>query len=89
MVYISLSCYLSRLSDQSVFRAIDITFVCAVSVVQIAFATAIVAGDFGGIMREFEVSEVVVALTVSLMIIGFGIGPLIMAPLVSIFYTLG
>ena len=54
------------------------------SVVQIAFATAIIAGDFGDVMREFEVSEVVIALTVSLMIIGFGIGPLIMAPLVRI-----
>ena len=33
-------------------------------------------------MKEFEVSEVVVALSVSLMIVGFGIGPLILAPLV-------
>ncbi|RDX39687.1 hypothetical protein OH76DRAFT_1367272, partial [Lentinus brumalis] len=30
-----------------------ITSVCAVSVVQIAFATAIIAGDFGGVMKEF------------------------------------
>ncbi|KAL7283861.1 hypothetical protein ACG7TL_003301 [Trametes sanguinea] len=37
--------------------------------------------DFGGVMEEFQVSEVVVALSVSLMIIGFGIGPLILAPL--------
>ncbi|EIW51893.1 MFS general substrate transporter [Trametes versicolor FP-101664 SS1] len=58
-----------------------ITFVCALSVVAIAFATAIIAGDFGGVMEEFQVSEVVVALSVSLMIIGFGIGPLILAPL--------
>ncbi|TFK91081.1 MFS general substrate transporter [Polyporus arcularius HHB13444] len=58
-----------------------ITFVCAVSVVQIAFATAIIAGDFSGVMKEFHVSEVVVALTVSLMIVGFGVGPLILAPL--------
>ena len=58
---------------------------CAVSVVQIAFATAIIAGDFGDVMAEFEVSEVVIALTVSLMIIGFGVGPLIMAPLVRIY----
>ncbi|OBZ65999.1 hypothetical protein A0H81_14041 [Grifola frondosa] len=46
----------------------------------VAFATAIVAGDFSGIEKAFNVSEVVIALTVSLMIIGFGIGPLIMAP---------
>ncbi len=65
-------------------RTQDITFVCALSVVSIAFATAIIAGDFGGVMREFEVSEVVVALSVSLMIVGFGIGPLILAPLVRL-----
>ncbi|RDX39588.1 MFS general substrate transporter, partial [Lentinus brumalis] len=58
-----------------------ITSVCAVSVVQIAFATAIIAGDFGGVMKEFDVSQVVVALIVSLMIVGFGVGPLILGPL--------
>lgn len=42
------------------------------AVVQVAFASAVVTGDFRGIEDEFGVSEVVTALSVSLMVVGFG-----------------
>lgn len=42
------------------------------SVVSVAFGSAVVTGDFGGIEKEFGVGEVVTALSVSLMVVGFG-----------------
>lgn len=62
---------------------LDITLVCAIAVVQVAFASAVVTGDFRDIEAEFHVGEVVTALSVSLMVVGFGIGPLCWSPLVS------
>ncbi|KAJ7735125.1 hypothetical protein DFH07DRAFT_967361 [Mycena maculata] len=38
---------------------------------------AVVTGDFEGIEGQFGVNEVVTALTVSLEVVGFGIGPLV------------
>lgn len=64
---------------------LDITAICAISVVSVAFASAVVTGDFDGIQAEFHVGTVVVALSVSLMVVGFGIGPLAWSPLVCIF----
>lgn len=61
----------------------DITAVCAFSVVEVAFASAVVTGDFKDIMAEFHKGNVVVALSVSLMVCGFGVGPLFWSPLVS------
>ncbi|KZT66127.1 MFS general substrate transporter [Daedalea quercina L-15889] len=58
-----------------------ITGVCAIAVVAVAFASAVVTGDFGDVQDEFHVGEVVVALSVSLMVCGFGIGPLAWAPM--------
>ncbi|EPS98981.1 hypothetical protein FOMPIDRAFT_1125239 [Fomitopsis schrenkii] len=58
-----------------------LTAVAAISVVAVAFASAVVTGDFGDIQDEFHVGEVVVALSVSLMVCGFGIGPLAWSPL--------
>ncbi len=62
----------------------DITAVCAIAVVQVAFASAVITGDFRDIEAEFGVGEVVTALSVSLMVVGFGIGPLAWSPLVSV-----
>ena len=62
---------------------LDITAVAALAVVQVAFASAVVTGDFKDIENEFHVGEVVTALSVSLMVVGFGLGPLCWSPLVS------
>ncbi|KZT27656.1 MFS general substrate transporter [Neolentinus lepideus HHB14362 ss-1] len=62
-----------------------LTAVVALSVIACAFGSAIVTGDFDGIEAEFGVSEVVVALSVSLMVVGFGIGPLAWSPLSELY----
>lgn len=62
-----------------------ITAICAISVVSVAFASAVVTGDFDGIQEEFHVGTVVVALSVSLMVVGFGIGPLAWSPLSELY----
>lgn len=49
-----------------------ITAVVALAVVQVAFASSVISGDFGAIESQFGVSNVVAALSVSLMVIGFG-----------------
>lgn len=49
-----------------------VTAVVAIAVVQVAFASAVVTGDFAGMEEQFDVSRTVVALTVSLMVVGFG-----------------
>ena len=52
------------------------------SVVEVAFASSVVTGDFDGLMEEFHMGDVVVALSVTLMVCGFGIGPLFWSPMV-------
>ncbi|KAH9952005.1 MFS general substrate transporter [Amylocystis lapponica] len=58
-----------------------ITAVVAMDVVAVAFASAVVTGDFDGMEEYFGVGEVVIALSVSLMVAGFGVGPLAWSPL--------
>ncbi|KAI0062385.1 MFS general substrate transporter [Artomyces pyxidatus] len=58
-----------------------VTAIVALAVVSVAFGSAIMTGDFHDVEDEFGVSQVVVALTVSLMVVGFGLGPLVWAPL--------
>lgn len=47
---------------------------------QVALSSAIVTGDFKDQMAHFNVSEEVIALTVSLPVCGFGLGPLLWSP---------
>jgi multidrug resistance protein len=58
-----------------------ITYFLGIICFMVAFASAVVTGDMIGPQETFGVSEEVVILTVSLLVIGFGIGPLIFAPL--------
>lgn len=55
---------------------------CAFAVVEVAFASAVITGDFEDVEAEFHVGQVVVALSVTLMVCGFGIGPLFWSPMV-------
>lgn len=47
----------------------------------VAFASGVVTGDLEGPQKEFGVSMEVVILSVSLFVVGFGVGPLVFAPL--------
>ncbi|CAK5275989.1 unnamed protein product [Mycena citricolor] len=62
-----------------------ITFVVTCAVISVTFGSAVITGDFKDIQAEFRVGEVVVALSVSLMVVGFGIGPLAWSPLSEIY----
>lgn len=46
----------------------------------VAFSSAVVTGDIDGPMATFHVGMEVIILTVTLFVIGFGIGPLVFAP---------
>ncbi|KAH3676325.1 hypothetical protein WICPIJ_009135 [Wickerhamomyces pijperi] len=58
-----------------------LTFFLGLVCFDVAFASSVVTGDIEGPMKTFHVSEEVVILTVTLLVIGFGVGPLIFAPL--------
>ncbi|PBK67153.1 MFS general substrate transporter [Armillaria solidipes] len=62
-----------------------LTLVSALAVISVAFASAVITGDFEGIEEEFQVGEVVTALSVSLMVCGFGLGPLVISPLSELY----
>ncbi len=58
-----------------------LTFFLGTICFDVAFCSAVVTGDVDGPMETFHVSEEVIILTVTLLVIGFGVGPLIFAPL--------
>ncbi|KAI9266766.1 major facilitator superfamily domain-containing protein [Phascolomyces articulosus] len=57
------------------------TLVVSSLVISSAFGSSIVSGDRTGVMNEFHVSSTVSALQVSLMVCGFGVGPILWSPL--------
>ncbi|KAG2226712.1 hypothetical protein INT45_001059 [Circinella minor] len=57
------------------------TLIVSSLVVSSAFGSSIVSGDRDGITSEFHVSSTVHALQVSLMVCGFGVGPILWSPL--------
>lgn len=58
-----------------------ITFALGLVCLVVAFGSAVVTGDMAGPMEYFGVSEEVMILTVTLFVLGFGIGPLLFAPM--------
>ncbi|KAI0033613.1 MFS general substrate transporter [Vararia minispora EC-137] len=62
-----------------------ITGLVAFSVVCVAFGSAVITGDFQDLQGEFHIGEVVAALTVSLMVCGFALGPAIWGPCSELF----
>ncbi|KAI0042780.1 MFS general substrate transporter, partial [Auriscalpium vulgare] len=62
-----------------------VTAIVAMAVVSVAFGSAIMTGDFHDIEDQFGVSQTVVALSVSLMVCGFGVGPLVWSPLSELY----
>ncbi|KAK7206828.1 major facilitator superfamily domain-containing protein [Myxozyma melibiosi] len=61
------------------------TMVVALLCFAVAFGSAVVTGDIIGVQEHFNVSQEVVILTVTLFVIGFGVGPLAFAPLSELF----
>lgn len=61
-----------------------ITGIASLLVVCIAYGSSIVSGGLGLIQGKYEVSHVVATLTISLMVCGFAVGPLLWSPLSEI-----
>ncbi|KAG8677986.1 hypothetical protein FRC09_020221, partial [Ceratobasidium sp. 395] len=61
-----------------------ITLLASSLCLSVALGSSIVTGDIPGPAKEFHVSEEVVNLTVTLFVVGFGVGPLVFAPLSEI-----
>ncbi|KAL1891042.1 Synaptic vesicle transporter SVOP [Sporothrix stenoceras] len=61
------------------------TLVVSITCFVVAFASSVITADIIGVEKSFGVSEEVVLLSVSLFVIGFGVGPLVFAPLSEIY----
>ena len=59
------------------FQTVNLGVICFM----VAFASGVITGDMTGPMETFNVSMEVVILTVTLFVVGFGVGPLVFAPL--------
>lgn len=60
------------------------TMTVAVTCFAVALNSAIVTADIGGPVKAFRVSEEVALLSISLFVVGFGVGPMAFAPLSEI-----
>ncbi|EPE05923.1 multidrug resistant protein [Ophiostoma piceae UAMH 11346] len=61
------------------------TLVVACTCFVVALSSSIITADIPGVMKEFNVSEEVVLLSVSFFVMGFGIGPMAFAPLSEVY----
>jgi multidrug resistance protein len=61
-----------------------ITGIASLLVVCIAYGSSIVSGGLGLIQEKYNVSHVVATLTISIMVCGFAVGPLLWSPLSEI-----
>ncbi|KAI1473923.1 MFS general substrate transporter [Daldinia eschscholtzii] len=61
------------------------TMVVAATCFVVAFSSSVVTPDIVGVADEFGVSEEVALLSITLFVVGFGVGPMIFAPLSEIY----
>lgn len=61
------------------------TMVVALTCFVVAFASSVITADIEGMAREFHVSEEVGLLSITLFVVGFGVGPMAFAPLSEIY----
>ena len=61
------------------------TMIVALTCFAVAFNSAVITADLVGVSEEFNVSEEVSLLTITLFVVGFGVGPMAFAPLSEIF----
>ncbi|KAF2835724.1 MFS multidrug transporter [Patellaria atrata CBS 101060] len=57
------------------------TMVVALVCFVVAFNSAVITADIEGVAEEFHVSEEVVLLSITLFVVGFGVGPMAFAPI--------
>lgn len=61
------------------------TMVVAITCFVVAFASSVITADLKGVEETFNVSEEVAMLTITVFVVGFGVGPVAFAPLSEIY----
>lgn len=61
------------------------TMVVALTCFVVAFASSVITADIKGVVDEFGVSNEVALVSISVFVVGFGVGPMIFAPLSEIY----
>lgn len=61
------------------------TMVVALTCFVVAFASSVITADIGGVVEDLHVSEEVALVSISVFVVGFGVGPMIFAPLSEIY----
>jgi multidrug resistance protein len=61
------------------------TMVVAATCFVVAFASAVITADIEDVAQEFHVSEEVALISISVFVVGFGVGPMAFAPLSEIY----
>jgi MFS family permease len=62
-----------------------ITLVVAMTCFVVAFASSVITADIAGVVKEFDVSEEVALVSISVFVVGFGVGPMVFAPLSEVY----
>lgn len=61
------------------------TMVVALTCFVVAFASSVITADIVGVVDELGVSEEVALLSITLFVVGFGVGPMAFAPLSEVY----
>jgi multidrug resistance protein len=61
------------------------TMVVAVTCFVVAFSSSVITADIAGMTKEFGVSDEVGLLTITVFVVGFGVGPMAFAPLSEVY----
>ncbi|SPQ18500.1 9546dfef-2f69-4169-988a-2ecb98ad9bb6 [Thermothielavioides terrestris] len=62
-----------------------ITMVVAFTCFVVAFCSSVITSDLGGVAEDFNVSREAALLTITVFVIGFGVGPMLFAPLSEVY----
>lgn len=61
------------------------TMVVALTCFVVAFNSSVITADVAGVAEEFGTSEEVALLSISVFVVGFGVGPMMFAPLSEVY----
>ncbi|KLU82558.1 hypothetical protein MAPG_01630 [Magnaporthiopsis poae ATCC 64411] len=61
------------------------TMIVAITCFVVAFASSVITADIAGVVDEFGVGQEVALVSITVFVVGFGVGPMIFAPLSEIY----
>ncbi|KAK3309750.1 major facilitator superfamily domain-containing protein [Chaetomium strumarium] len=62
-----------------------ITMIVAATCFVVAFCSSVITSDIEGVSREFNVSHEAALVTITVFVVGFGVGPMVFAPLSEVY----